>query len=307
MVLNSLALRGRPLDSTLATSLPPSLRPIALKAIESAHAILTFFLEEPSYRDSLVGVPLYLHSMIAFAVVFLIKMVHNWSNIGVSIDPESKTKPLIEGIIDVLNKCKAGSSHMVYSMAAGFERMLKTRWSKTTATKPNVGRTVAGHHNVHGSSKSKSSTHTFDAISDKHNDTGNPSQRTSYTHDANQYNTSNSTSTMHLNIPSPNPSLNVYNTQNQPNHYQYQPSTPYQAQSQPFASPDPSYFTECLIATNAGGGMGGYGGYSLGIGLPEDNNMLWNIGPGASTGYDVDYVLEMDYQDQSQNHNQNRN
>lgn len=82
-------------------------------------------LEEPNIRDSMVGVPLYLHTVIAFAVVFLIKMSSRWMSIGVSIDPETRTKPLIEGVIALFRSCKAGKAHILYSMADGFERLLR--------------------------------------------------------------------------------------------------------------------------------------------------------------------------------------
>ena len=126
MMLNSLALRGRSLFTISSTStLPTSLRPLASHAISSAHQILIIVLEEPNIRDSMVGVPLYLHTVIAFAVVFLIKMSSRWTSIGVTIDPETRTKPLIEGVIALFRGCRAGKSHILYSMADGFERLLR--------------------------------------------------------------------------------------------------------------------------------------------------------------------------------------
>ena len=122
-MLNSLALRGRSLSSL--NTLPASLRPLASHAIESAHHILQIVLQEADIKQSLVGVPLYLHSMIAFAVVFVIKMSSRWKALGVTIDPESQTRPLVEGIIRTMRECKAGSNHILYSMATGFERLLR--------------------------------------------------------------------------------------------------------------------------------------------------------------------------------------
>ena len=123
MMLNSLSLRGRSLPSL--SQLPASLRPLALRALESAHRILAIVLEEPDIQRSLVGVPLYLHSVIAFAVVFLIKMSSRWKSIGVTIDPEMKTRPMIENVITKLKECEAGKSHILYNMASGFERLLR--------------------------------------------------------------------------------------------------------------------------------------------------------------------------------------
>jgi hypothetical protein len=123
LVLNSLVLRGRPLHSI--HELPIILRPLALKAIHAAHSILQQFVNDPRYRDDIVGTPLYMHSMMAFAVVFLMKLCRQWHAIGITIDPMQQTIPLVEAIIQLLRGCKAGANHMVFSMANGFERMLR--------------------------------------------------------------------------------------------------------------------------------------------------------------------------------------
>ncbi|POS70989.1 hypothetical protein DHEL01_v210617 [Diaporthe helianthi] len=123
LVLNSLVLRGRPLDRL--SELPVPLRPLASRAVDTGHAILQHFLHEPGYQDEIVGMPLYMHSMIAFAVAFLTKLAHRWHAIGISVDPTTCTEPLIKNIIKLLRSCTAGKNHMVYSMADGFERMLR--------------------------------------------------------------------------------------------------------------------------------------------------------------------------------------
>lgn len=123
LVLNSLVLRGRPLDKI--SELPGSLRPLALKAIEAAHEILQHFVSEPGYREQIAGMPLYLHSMIAFAVVFLMKMSRRWHLMGITVSAADRTIPLIEEIVRLLQGCQAGANHMVFKMAKGFERMLR--------------------------------------------------------------------------------------------------------------------------------------------------------------------------------------
>lgn len=123
LVLNSLVLRGRPLDGL--SELPVALRPLALRAVDTGHAILQHFLDgEPGYQGGMVGMPLYMHSMIAFAVAFLTKLAHRWQAIGITVDPTACTEPLIKDVIALLRSCAAGRNHMVYSMADGFERML---------------------------------------------------------------------------------------------------------------------------------------------------------------------------------------
>ncbi|KAG8162868.1 hypothetical protein KVR01_007346 [Diaporthe batatas] len=144
LVLNSLVLRGRPLDRL--SELPVPLRPLALRAVDTGHAILQHFLEEPSYQDEIVGMPLYMHSMIAFAVAFLTKLAHRWHAIGITVDPTTCTEPLIKEIIRLLRSCTAGKNHMVYSMADGFERMLR-QMRKTQARRQQSLVGPRSHHN----------------------------------------------------------------------------------------------------------------------------------------------------------------
>lgn len=123
LVLHSIVLRGRPLDKL--AELPACLRPLALKAINAAHDILQHFLQETSqHGEEIIGMPFYLHSMVAFAVVFLLKLSSRWNSIGISIDPREQSWPLISSIIRLLRSCQAGKDHMAYKMADGFERML---------------------------------------------------------------------------------------------------------------------------------------------------------------------------------------
>lgn len=123
LVLNSVVLRGRPLDQL--SELPTSLRPLALKAIEAAHSILQHFIDDRNPQEKIMGMPLYLHSMIAFAVVFLMKLCNRWHLINITIDPVERTKPLVEGTIMLLRECKVGAKHIIHSMANGFGRMLR--------------------------------------------------------------------------------------------------------------------------------------------------------------------------------------
>lgn len=140
LVLHSLVLRGRPLDKL--SEMPYSLRPLALKAIDSAHAVIQHFMDDPDFVNRVAGVPLYVHSTIAFAVVFLLKLAYKWHVLGISINPKDRTIPLIEDVTRVLRACKVGANHMVFSMAKGFERMLRQLASdhatQTEAARPVV-------------------------------------------------------------------------------------------------------------------------------------------------------------------------
>lgn len=128
LVLHSLVLRGRPLDKI--ANLPACLRPFALKAINAAHSILQHFLHESTYCDEIMGMPFYLHSMIAFAVVFILKLSRRWCAIGITMDPQTVSWPLVEAIINLLRSYETGKNHTVYRMSDGFGNML-AQLSKT--------------------------------------------------------------------------------------------------------------------------------------------------------------------------------
>lgn len=164
LVLNSLVLRGRPLDRL--SELPVPLRPLALRAVDTGHAILQHFLDEPSYQDGIVGMPLYMHSMIAFAVAFLTKLAHRWQAIGITVDPTASTEPLIKDVIKLLRSCTAGKNHMVYSMADGFERMLR-QMRKTQARRQQslVGPDAQGSSTALGTSTAQSRRTTTASVS----------------------------------------------------------------------------------------------------------------------------------------------
>lgn len=116
LVLNSLVLRGRSLDKI--SEMPGSLRPLALKAIEAAHEILQQFASDPDYREHIAGMPLYLHSMIASAVVFLMKMSRRWQVIGITVSASERTIPLIEDVVHILQECRAGASKFCRPIAS---------------------------------------------------------------------------------------------------------------------------------------------------------------------------------------------
>lgn len=113
--LNWVVLRGRPPEQL--SELPTSLRPFALKAIDAAHSILQHFVNNRNHREKIMGMPLYLHSMIAFAVVFLMKLSNRWHLINIIIDPVERTKPLVKGIITLLRECNDGAKQIIHNMA----------------------------------------------------------------------------------------------------------------------------------------------------------------------------------------------
>ena len=283
MMLNSLALRGRSLFTISSTNtLPSGLRPLASHAISSAHQILSCVLEEPSIRDSMVGVPLYLHTMIAFAVVFLIKMSSRWNGIGVSIDAENKTRPLIEGVIALFRSCQAGKGHILYAMADGFERLLRRNMKN--------GDGGNAHGNGHGNAsvmggRGVGAYTSIDgtAVAAARQNGGRDS--TSYSHPQQPENPPHppqdyrpppelyTTTTSHPDTPSlllPHPSPNAYTT----------PTAAAQSQSQAPPPNGSAPFDHYAISPHSQSqptSTGTYGGWQT------EDDMLWSIG----MGYDL--------------------
>ncbi|KAF2108127.1 hypothetical protein BDV96DRAFT_653023 [Lophiotrema nucula] len=94
-------------------------------AISAAASILTFVLEEEDMRRALVGTPLYVHTMIAFASVFLLKVTTNWNSaIGLNVETKYVTG-LIERMVVLLKGSVTSDRHLLYHIAAGLEKMLE--------------------------------------------------------------------------------------------------------------------------------------------------------------------------------------
>ncbi|KAF2094996.1 hypothetical protein NA57DRAFT_9996, partial [Rhizodiscina lignyota] len=119
--LNSLALRG--ITPSPAMILSSERRECANIAISSAIACLKLVLEEPSIRDAVVGVPLYLHTNIVFAAVFLLKMQARWKAARFDMDGELVTS-IIERVTALLKDGKASERHLTYHVSRGLSSML---------------------------------------------------------------------------------------------------------------------------------------------------------------------------------------
>lgn len=109
-------------------------------AIESAIATLKTVLDDPDMQRALVGVPLYLHSMITFAAVFLLKIAakgcsngipgsqgqHNSiASAGLLID-NSHVRDLVGHTVDLMVACseRASKHHLSHHIARGLRKML---------------------------------------------------------------------------------------------------------------------------------------------------------------------------------------
>ncbi len=109
--------------------LSPERREFAAIAISCATAILKMVLDEPDVRNALVGVPLYLHTMISYAAVFLIKVHQKWKAFQLGTD-SLLIRGLVGQVIDVLNQGRASERHITYHIASGLRKILDrfTEW-----------------------------------------------------------------------------------------------------------------------------------------------------------------------------------
>lgn len=156
--LNSVALRTYH-SSTSSGQMSFERRKRANIAVESAIATLQVCLDERDIQRALVGVPLYLHSMITFAAVFLLKIAAkvcsngaipgsqgkqtSIASAGLHVDV-SYVRVLVGRVVELMVSCsqRASERHLSHHIARGLRKMLTglEEWEKRTAgTQQSVG------------------------------------------------------------------------------------------------------------------------------------------------------------------------
>lgn len=157
--LNSVALRTYH-SSTSSKVMSLERRKRANIAIESAIATLQVVLDERDIQRALVGVPLYLHSMITFAAVFLLKIAakscsngtHNGgqgqhnsiASAGLLVDV-GYVRMLVGRIVEMMVSCsqRASERHLSHHIARGLRKMLTglEEWEKRNGHQQSLGST----------------------------------------------------------------------------------------------------------------------------------------------------------------------
>ncbi|KAI5848776.1 hypothetical protein DFP73DRAFT_572231 [Morchella snyderi] len=129
--VNSLSLRGA---STSTINNPSAVRKDhATIAIHSAFRVLSIVLDVTDIRESLVGVPLYMTTMIAFAAVFLLKVTARWRGIGFSPYEPDQVWEQVNRVINMLKEKRVGEQHIIHHVAAGLEKMMR-KWHAAVLT-----------------------------------------------------------------------------------------------------------------------------------------------------------------------------
>lgn len=119
--INSLAVRGLSISHG---KLSTERKELANVAVSAAISILTMVLEEEGIRKALVGTPLYVHTMIAFASVFLMKATTKWAVLmGLNIEYAFVSR-LLAKIVTLLKTAVTSDRHLIKHIAVGLERLL---------------------------------------------------------------------------------------------------------------------------------------------------------------------------------------
>lgn len=155
--LNSVALRTYH-SSTSSKTMSTERRKRANIAIDSAIATLKVVLDERDIQRSLVGVPLYLHSMITFAAVFLLKIAAKSCSNGPQLGGHGLTNSiasagllvdigyvqmLVGRIVELMVSCsqRASERHLSHHIARGLRKMLTglEEWEKRHGSQNGLG------------------------------------------------------------------------------------------------------------------------------------------------------------------------
>lgn len=129
--LNSLALRG--FQQLACEEMSIARRNYANLASSCATSVLRIAIQEPEMRAALVGVPLYIHTMITYAAVFLLKAQQQWRALQLDLD-SALVHDLIGQVIRLLNDGKSGDRHMSCHIASGLTKLLQQQHSADMAT-----------------------------------------------------------------------------------------------------------------------------------------------------------------------------
>ncbi|KAF2033092.1 hypothetical protein EK21DRAFT_109229 [Setomelanomma holmii] len=102
----------------------------AVAAVTSATSVIEIVLTDDTIRTSLAGLPHYIHSMIAFACVFLLKITSQYPGQYIQ---DAVVVDLAKRAVQQFRVTPVGKWHLVHLMAEGLERLLKKK-AATTAS-----------------------------------------------------------------------------------------------------------------------------------------------------------------------------
>jgi hypothetical protein len=110
---------------------PSHFRDSAVAAVLAAKSTIEAVLSDTDLRESLVGIPHYLHSMIAFACVFLLKVSSQYS--GQYIE-DVFVQDLTMKAVHQFRSTAVGKWHLVHLMADGLEKLATSSGGSVTVS-----------------------------------------------------------------------------------------------------------------------------------------------------------------------------
>lgn len=124
LYLCSHAFRGVSTAQERSRPLPPELEEIANTGVLSAMSILNVIVSDDEMRSFLHGLPLYFDTMIAFAVVFLLRVATRYAN-TIRIDTD-KILLLVSQTVAALNEIThhMHPQHLLVAIAEGLQKLL---------------------------------------------------------------------------------------------------------------------------------------------------------------------------------------
>jgi hypothetical protein len=136
LYLYSMAFRGVGTPLFKAADVAQDIDSLANKSLLAATSILQAVVNDAEIQNHLNGLPTYFDIMIAFAVVFVLKLSTKYASY-VSVDT-SNVRVLVEDVVVVLKAVTAGmhSRHMLSSVAKGAETLLAKCWPRNSLPVP---------------------------------------------------------------------------------------------------------------------------------------------------------------------------
>lgn len=124
LYLCSHAFRGAPASENTAQYMSPELEEISNAGVLSAMSILQMIVSDPEFRSFMNGLPLYFDTMLAFAVVFLLKIATKHASM-IRIDT-TKILSLVAETVAALREITKDmhKQHLLVVISEGLERLL---------------------------------------------------------------------------------------------------------------------------------------------------------------------------------------
>ncbi|OGE57967.1 hypothetical protein PENARI_c001G10591 [Penicillium arizonense] len=132
LYLCSHAFRGAPISDDTPQCMSPELEEIANAGVLSAMSILRVIVSDDEFRSFLNGLPLYFDTMLAFAVVFLLKVATKYATV-IRIDTD-KILSLVAQTVSALRETTQSmhKQHILVVISEGLERLLHRLPSNST-------------------------------------------------------------------------------------------------------------------------------------------------------------------------------